>query len=106
PIVEPLKNKSVEFVKSVGNLYLQEGDFRDMMTKKTQYFLHKVRTDLLLDTRVLDENFAKKLQLKTGKPIEKINEAVILLQKSQDQYAFVTREDLVKMNRLLDEIYN
>jgi hypothetical protein len=34
PIVEPLKNNSVDFVKSIGNLYLQEGDFHDMMSKK------------------------------------------------------------------------
>jgi hypothetical protein len=104
PIIEPLKNKSVEFVKSIGNLYLQEGDFHDMMAKKAQYFLHKVRMDLLIDTQNLDENFAKKLQLKTGKNIEKINEALLLIQKGNDRYSQVTREDLIKMNQILDEI--
>lgn len=104
PIIEPKKNKSVEFVKSIGNLYLNEGDFRDMMTKKAQYFLHKVRMELLVDTQHLDDKFIKMLHLKTGKSIEKIEEAVVFIKKAQDPYAFVTKEDLIKMNTLLDEI--
>ncbi|KQK24246.1 hypothetical protein AR438_16565 [Chryseobacterium aquaticum] len=104
PIIEPLKNTSLDFVKSIGNLYLQEGDFHDMMAKKAQYFLNKVRLDLLIDTQNLDDEFAKKLQLKTGKNIEIINESVSLIKKAQDPYASVMKEDLIRMNKLLDDI--
>ncbi|WP_153397727.1 DUF4350 domain-containing protein [Chryseobacterium vaccae] len=104
PVMEPLRNTSVDFVKSIGNLYLQEGDFHDMMAKKSQYFLNKVRMDLLIDTQNLDMEFAKKLQLKTGKSIEMIEEAITLIRKSQDPYASVMKEDLARMNKLLDEI--
>lgn len=104
PIIEPLKNTSLDFVKSIGNLYLQEGDFHDMMAKKAQYFLNKVRLDLLIDTQNLDEEFSKKLQLKTGKNIEIINESVSLIKKAQDPYASVMKEDLIRMNKLLDDI--
>ena len=105
PIVEPLKNKSVEFVKSIGNLYMQEGDFHDMMAKKAQYFLHRVRMELLIDTQNLDENFAHLLHLKTGKSKEKISEAIDYIKRGQNPYASVMKEDLVKMNALLDEIF-
>ncbi|KFF21239.1 hypothetical protein [Chryseobacterium sp. JM1] len=104
PVVEPLKNTSLDFVKSIGNLYLQEGDFHDMMAKKGQYFLNKVRMDFLIDTQNLDEEFAKKLHLKTGKTMEMIHEAIALIKKGQDPYANVMKEDLTRMNRLLDEI--
>lgn len=104
PIIEPLKNTSADFVKSIGNLYLQEGDFHDMMAKKAQYFLNKVRLDLLIDTQNLDEEFAKRLQLKTGKPTEMVNEAIVLIKKAQDPYASVMKEDLARINNLLDEI--
>lgn len=104
PIIEPLKNTSVDFVKSIGNLYLQEGDFHDMMAKKAQYFLNKVRMDLLIDTQHLDDEFTKKLHLKTGKPVEMIAEALNLIKKAKDPYAQVMKEDLAKMNKLLDEI--
>ncbi|MCX8525147.1 hypothetical protein OF897_14600 [Chryseobacterium formosus] len=104
PIIEPLKNTSADFVKSIGNLYLQEGDFHDMMAKKAQYFLNKVRLDLLIDTQNLDEEFSKKLQLKTGKSAELVNEAISLIKKAQDPYAGVMKEDLGRMNKLLDGI--
>jgi hypothetical protein len=104
PIIEPKKNKSVEFVKSIGNLYLQEGNFHDMMAKKAQYFLHRVRLDLLIDTKDLDDKFIHLLHLKTGKSVEKITEAVDLIKKGQDPYASVMQADLIRMNKLLDEI--
>ncbi|HCA07327.1 hypothetical protein [Chryseobacterium sp.] len=104
PVIEPLKNTSLDFVKSIGNLYLQEGDFHDMMAKKGQYFLNKVRMDFLIDTQYLDEEFAKKLHLKTGKTMEMIHEAIVLIKKGQDPYANVMKEDLTRMNKLLDEI--
>ena len=104
PVKEPVKNKSVEFVQSIGNLYLQEGDFHDMMAKKAQYFLNRVRAELLIDTKKTDEEFAQKLQLKTGKSPDLINEALILVRKAGDPYAAVMKEDLIRMNRLLDDI--
>lgn len=106
PIIEPLENKSVEFVKSIGNLYLQEGSLGDMIAKKAQYFLHRLRADLLLDTHDLDASFAHKLHLKTGKDLNKINEALALIKKAQQPTANVTKEDLMKMNTLLDDILN
>jgi len=104
PVIVPLRNTSVDFVKSIGNLYLQEGDFHDMMAKKAQYFLNKVRLDLLIDTQNLNDDFADKLQLKTGKPIELILEGIELIKKAQDPYASVIKEDLIRMNKILDEI--
>ena len=104
PIIEPLPNKSVEFVKSIGNLYLQEGDFHDMMAKKAQYFLNRVRMDLLIDTNSLDEKFQEKLHLKTGISKDKIAEATKLLLNAQNPYSSVIKDDLVRMNNLLDQI--
>ena len=104
PIIEPLKNTSVDFIRSIGNLYMQEGDFHDMMAKKSQYFLSKVRTELLIDTQVLDEEFEKKLHLKTGKSPEIIKEAVILIKKSLNPSSQVINEDLMTLNKVLNEI--
>lgn len=104
PVIEPKKNKSVEFVQSIGNLYLQEGDFHEMMAKKSTYFLHRVRQELMLDTEVLDETFAEKLQHKTGTDQEIITEAIELIKRGLDPYASVQKEDLFRLNKLLDEL--
>ena len=83
---------------------MQEGDFQEKKKKKSQYFLSRVRTELLIDTQNLDEEFEKKLQLKTGKSPEKINEAVVLIKKSLNPSAQVINEDLIKLNKALNEI--
>ena len=75
-----------------------------MMAKKSQYFLSKVRTELLIDTQVLDEEFEKKLHLKTGKSPEMIKEAVVLIKKSLNPSSQVINEDLMTLNKVLNEI--
>ena len=83
---------------------MQEGDFHDMMAKKSQYFLSKIRTELLIDTQNLDEEFEKKLQLKTGKSPEIIKKAVILIKKSLNPSSQVIKDDLITLNKTLNEI--
>ncbi|AQX12183.1 hypothetical protein BAX94_16105 [Elizabethkingia meningoseptica] len=105
PVIKPLENTSVEFVRSIGNLYLNEGNVKDMMQKKATYFLNKVRADLLIDTTQLDDVFINRLQLKTGKPRELIEQAVVLIQRSSSASANLSELDLIKLNEILDKIY-
>lgn len=105
PIVEPLENMSAEFVRNIGNLYLNEGDVNDMMQKKATYFLNKVRSDLLLDTSRLNRDFIEKLHHKTNADIEKIERAVELINISFSQANLAREEDLFELNQLLDDIY-
>lgn len=104
PIINPLENNTVEFVRSIGNLYLQEGNLHDMMAKKAQYFLHHVRTEFFIDTQLLEDKFIRDLHLKTGKSKNKIKEATMLIKKGQNPNVTVTIEELIKMNNLLNEI--
>jgi hypothetical protein len=72
PVIEPLKNTSVEFVEVVGKVYYQQRDNRDIAHKKITYFLEYVRSNYRLKTTVLDEEFISDLILKSG-----INEEIV-----------------------------
>ncbi|MFA4867220.1 MAG: DUF4350 domain-containing protein [Pedobacter sp.] len=72
PVIEPLKNTSVEFVEVVGKVYYQQRDNRDIAHKKITYFLEHVRSNYRLKTTVLDEEFISDLILKSG-----INEEIV-----------------------------
>lgn len=41
PIIKPLENLTVDFTKTIGNLYYQEGDHTNIIDKKIIYFLEK-----------------------------------------------------------------
>lgn len=106
PIIEPYKNRSVDFVKTIGNLYLQEGNYKDMAHKKAIYFLNKVRTDLLIDTHPLDEVFWRRIKLKTGTSDQVIQQVIPLLEKALHPKAPVQESELIQLNQLLNQIYN
>lgn len=106
PVIEPPVNSSVEFVKSIGNLYLQEGNVKDMANKKATYFLNKIRTDLMIETNKLDQDFAEKIQLKTGANLKDIEKVMPLIEKAIHPKAPVQEDELVELNKLLDKIYH
>lgn len=104
PVLKPLANTTVDFTKTIGNLYYQEGDHQNIINKKIIYFFEKIRNEYLIDTTVLDENFEKKLQLKTGKNIQDIKEMVWLIKRINGPYYLCVEEDLIEINNAIEKI--
>lgn len=106
PIITPIENTTVEFTKTIGNLYFQEGNHHTIIDKKIIYLLDKIRRDYLLDTTVLDEKFIQKLQQKTGKNSEDLKKLFYKInQHRKGNYASV-ENDLVEINTLIEKIFN
>lgn len=105
PILKPLENTTVDFTKTIGNLYFQEGNHDNIIEKKIIYFLEKIRNEYLLETNVLDENFEKKLQQKTGKKIEDIHRAVYLINQYKKSYHQSIEADLIALNTAIEKIF-
>ncbi|WP_420572655.1 DUF4350 domain-containing protein [Kordia sp.] len=78
-IVDPLQNTTVDFTKTIGNLFYETKDHQNVVHKKITYFLEHLRTEYLMDTQVLDEKFSTRLRQKSGKSKEEIDRLVKLL---------------------------
>ncbi|MBB4803005.1 hypothetical protein HNP37_003080 [Flavobacterium nitrogenifigens] len=104
PIIKPLENLTVDFTKTIGNLYYQEGDHTNIIDKKIIYFLEKIRTDFLIDTTKLDDDFIKKLHYKTGKDEKDIQELVTLINNHRNSYHGSLEEDLLRINNAIEKI--
>ena len=104
PILKPLSNLTVDFTKTIGNLYYQEGDHSNIIDKKIIYFLEKVRTEYLIDTTKLDDHFIQKLHHKTGKEITDIQELVFLINEHRKSYHGSLEEDLIRINNAIEKI--
>jgi hypothetical protein len=104
PISIPLKNTTVDFTKTIGNLYFQEGSHNVIIEKKIIFFLEKIRTDFYIETDNLNDDFTKKLHLKSGKKLEIIQLIVRLIKKSRKTYQN-SEEDLVALNRAIEEFW-
>lgn len=104
PEIVPLPNTTIQFVKTIGNLYLQEKDYNNVIHKKIIYFLEKIRNEYLIDTSHLDENFIKKLHLKSGKnqdDIIKVVNLIITFKKSTNTH---TEKDLINITNAIEKI--
>lgn len=106
PIIQPLQNTTVDFAKTIGNLYYQEGNHQNIIDKKIIYFLEKIRHDYLIETSVLDENFIKKFHLKSGKNIDDINNVVRLINYQRSTYNQSIEDDLIELNNAIEKILN
>ncbi|MDI9258248.1 DUF4350 domain-containing protein [Flavobacterium sedimenticola] len=106
PIIKPLPNTTVDFTKTIGNLYYQEGNHQNLIDKKIIYFLERVRNEYLIDTTVLDENFIKKLHLKTGKDLKDIEHLVYLINYQRKSYHQSIESDLIEINNAIEKIIN
>lgn len=104
PIIKPLRNTTVEFAKTIGNLYYQEANYGDMMDKKIIYFFEKLRQDYLLETVYLDDIFIKKLQQKTSKDLILVQTLVNKINSHRKNSQFATEKDLLELNALIEKL--
>jgi hypothetical protein len=103
PEISPLKNTTVDFAKTIGNLYYMEGNHHTIIEKKIIYFLEHVRTVYLIDTYSLDNDFVEKLHLKTGKPIEDIQKTVSLIKKHRHEFKS-NEADVLAINKAIENL--
>lgn len=103
-VIKPLKNTTVDFAKTIGNLYYETKDHDNLIDKKITYFLEYIRRVYHLDTQILDDKFIKNLSLKSGKnetDIKKlVNKIAYLKSKSNCNEA-----DLLELNKAIEDFY-
>ena len=101
PIIHPPNNSTLEFTHTMANMYLLNNDHKNMVDKKIQFFLEKVRSRYYLDTANLNSEFIEKLALKSGNDLSNtkylINTILKLNRKSE-----CTPEELMTLNKMID----
>jgi hypothetical protein len=104
PIIPPLTNTTVEFVETVGNLYYQQKDYKNIAQKKISYFLDYIRSKYFIKTNLFDEETIQKISdkslLSTGK-IKSIFKEVEKINLSTS----ISEDDLLNINYQIEKFY-
>lgn len=103
-IKEPLKNTTLEFVKTISNLYYETKDHKNLVEKKITYFLEKVRTDYFIDTSTLNDEFIAKLALKSGKDKKVVSKLIKLIIRYRSKTEFF-EDNLKELNKYIEDFY-
>lgn len=105
PIINELKNTTVAFTQTISNLYLNEGDHKNLVDKKIAFFLAKIRSKYLLNTNNLNADFMMKLALKSGNDLQKTKyliHTIIALNKKTE----CSEEELIVLHKMIEKFLN
>ena len=104
PPLEPNINSSLSFVQTIGNLYLQKKDNRNIAVKMVSYFFEHVRSNYHLNTHSINAEFIQSLAGKSG-----VAEATVkdLLTQAEyiNQVESITDQELFHISNLIYEFY-
>ncbi|WP_333818921.1 DUF4350 domain-containing protein [Ohtaekwangia sp.] len=102
PVIKPLGNTTLEFVKTIGNLYYQQGEHKDLAEKKIHYLFEQIRTKYWLGTSRLDDNFIVALSKKSGKPEDEVRSLIMLIRLIQSQPQIAV-DRLIDLNEKIEK---
>ena len=104
PNYEKPKNDSLEFVTTIGKLYYEKGDHKNLAEKLTQYFFDYVRNRYKISTAEINSLFVQQLAAKSKKDVSEINaiaESIHTINLSDT----ITQKQLMDYYELLENFY-
>ncbi|MDB2385285.1 hypothetical protein N9V96_02315 [Polaribacter sp.] len=105
PVIPPLENTTLAFTQTIGNLYLKEGNHKDLVNKKITFFLEKVRTRYLLNTNNLNDIFVKNLASKSGNSLQQTRYLINTI-KTLHKKDVCSEEELVVFHKMITNFLN
>jgi hypothetical protein len=96
-VIDPNKNTTVEFTETIGRLYLQRKDNRNIAEKMITYFYEFLRKKYFITTSAIDAGFINALSGKSGVDKKETQELFGLIHKIQKEED-VSDEDVLELN--------
>jgi hypothetical protein len=105
PVINRPKNDSLDFVKTIGRMYYDKGDHKNLCRKMAAYFLEYIRNRFKLNTNNLDEEFIHNLQSKTAYDENELRSIVSFISHLDEAYE-VKQKQLILFHKKLESFYN
>ena len=104
PVIEPLRNTTVEFVRTVGRLYFRHGNHANLAHKKITYLLDYIRTHLRLPTGTRDAAFRHRVADRAGVPLADVETLFDAVERiaARDR---LTADELARFNAHVEDFY-
>lgn len=102
-VLTPPRNDSLDFIKTIGNLYFEKGDHKNMATKKITHLLEYIRAHHHLPTNRYNTEFFIQLSNKSGKPLVNI-EALFTMIEILNKKEKIVGDELLILNRKIEAL--
>jgi hypothetical protein len=104
PVIKPLTNTTLEFVGTIGNLYYQRGDHKNIAEKKIQFFLDQIHSSYFINTANKDEAYLSLLTKKSGVPEQTVRELLKTINQISEQEK-ISVTQLTLLNKLIEKFH-
>ncbi|MEM6686714.1 MAG: DUF4350 domain-containing protein, partial [Bacteroidota bacterium] len=104
-VIKPLENTTLDFTKTIGNLFYETKDHQNVVHKKITYFLEYLRTEYFMDTEALDDTFCKRLHQKSGKSLEETEKLIKLINTLRNK-PFFDENDVLQITLAIEKFRN
>lgn len=104
-VIEPNKNTTVEFTETVGRLYLQHKDNRNISEKIITYFYDYLRKKYFINTSVINADFINSLSGKSGVGKKKTEELFEWINKIKNEEE-ISDEEVLELNSKIENFKN
>lgn len=105
PSVRKPQNSSLDFVRTVGRLYYQRKDNKNLAQKISAHFLGHVRTRYNMHTSQTNDDFDARLAYKSGYPLTLVKEIMDQVRSFDTAYE-VSDDELMTFNDKIDKFIN
>lgn len=104
PIIEQPKNTTVEFTRTIGRLYHQNGTHKELAGKKVTYLMDYIRQQLYVDIQPDDPDFLDRLTQRSGADRDTVTSLFLLISEIQQQ-SKVSDKQLWRLNNYIETFY-
>jgi predicted nucleic acid-binding protein len=104
PPIKPNENTTVTFTETIGRLYLQKKDNKNIAEKMITYFNEHVRNNYFLNTHVVNDDFITALSRKSGVDRNAVESLYRAIQHAHQSEA-VDDYQLLSLNQQIQHFY-
>lgn len=104
PVIIAPSNMTLEFTKTVGSLYFEHGNHKNLAEKKILHFLEFIRSRFYVKTNELDQNFVQLLAERSNLDIVQLNQLIAHIRSIRSS-ASISEESLVALSASIDRVY-
>lgn len=104
PDIPPKSNESLDFVKTIGRLYYEKGDHRNLAVKMGQHFQEYIRTRYLVQLNLAEESSVVRLSSRSGVDEALVREIATTLRYVHDAPS-LSEAQLDEWYRLIETFY-
>lgn len=102
PVIEPLKNQTLAFTRTIADMYYEKGEQQAITLHKIEYFLEYIRSRFYLNTIEQNDVFFHNLAARSNHTFDEVKELFTFMDGLKIR-SVITNADLMKLNKSIEQ---